>query len=205
MPLFKWVGKEEKGEKGLAAGWMETLFNTMWCLGGALFINKIIRCARQSLNIVHLVTFIACMANEVVWISIKHGGKQLIHTMSSFNFIFCSVGSVCLLNEVSCNFVIFGNNSNHRDQYGYITMVGTHHSSSTLLWYTQELILIRGQHGCKRQIQLTAAILKSNCLSANSTCPKPLLFLLLVCFLFKWNVRFEMKIHGRAFFFSLTP
>lgn len=31
--------------------------------------------------------------------------------MSSVNLIFLSVGSVCLLNEVGCNSVIFGNNS----------------------------------------------------------------------------------------------
>lgn len=83
--------------------------------------------------------------------------------MSSFNFIFWRFGSVCLLNEVRCNLVIFGNKSHHRDQYGHITMEGMRRSFSKWLCYTQELVLMGGQYECKRQIQFTAAMLKSNC------------------------------------------
>ncbi len=130
----------------------------------------------------------------------KRGGGGLIHPMSSFNFIFCSFGSVCLLIEVGCDLVIFGNNSNHSDQYGHITMEGTPRSFNKLLRYIQELVLMRRQHGCKRQtlVHQTIIHMQSSCVS----------FYLLVSpsndmFSLKWK-SMELKENKFNFSFALS-
>lgn len=69
---------------------------------------------------------------------------------------------LCVLNEVRCNLMIFGNNSNHSDQKEHINMEGTYHLSSKLLRYMQEILPIRRCHGRKRQIQSTASTFKPN-------------------------------------------
>lgn len=168
-------------------------FTTMKCQGSVLCVYKIMRHDESTVDIAHLVAFIACLMNPILWLSIKRRGKRQLHLMFSFNFIFWRFGSVCLLNEVRCNLVIFGNNSHHRDQYGHITMEGTRRSFSKLPWYTQELVLMGGQHECKRQIQFTAAILKSNCLLAINVHPIRPCLLLFSNFFFKWTVGFEMQ------------
>lgn len=150
----------------------------MKCHGSLFHVNKTVRSDRRSLNIIQEMRLrVKCC--EKGWLTWCH----------YFNFRFFLELCLCVLKEVRCNLIIFGNNSNHSDPNEHINMEGTYHLSSKLLRYMQEILLIRRCHGKKRQIQSTASTFKP---SVHQLIMQTS-FISFVHLLFKWNSHSQVK------------
>lgn len=165
----------------------------MKCHGSLFHVNKTVRTDRCSLNIIHLVGSECGLGNETVC-GCQTPWKRLTHQMSLFQFQFFLELCLSVLNEVRCNLIIFGNNSNHSDQNEHINMEGTYHLSSKLLRYMQEILLIRRCHGRKRPIQSTASTFKPSVhrLIMQTS------FISFVHLLFKWNSHSQVKYEEKS-------
>lgn len=157
----------------------------MKCHGSLFHVNKTVRSDRSSLNIIHLDTHMEMR----LCVRVKCREKGWLTWCHYFNFRFFLELCLCVLNEVRCNLIIFGNNSNHSDKNEHINMEGTYHLSSKLLRYMQEMPLIRRCHGRKRQIQSTASTFKPNVHQLIMQTS----FISFVHLLFKWYSHSEVK------------